>query len=274
VRGPTPAVAQFRSVFRIVEGRMFQPGLREVVVGSGALGQYAGLQVGGQVEVRDGAWTVVGVFRTGGDVHESELWVDDAALRDAMRSSFYSSVVVQLADDSAATLAAFKDALTQDPRLTVGVQREPDYYASRSVGLSLFITTLGYAVAVIMGIGALFGALNTMYAAVSSRTVEIATLRALGFGGVPVVVSVLLEATLLALAGGVIGAAIAYVVFNGYSVSTLNMQTFSQVAFDFKVTPALLRQGVLWACALGLLGGLFPALRAARRPIIEALRAQ
>jgi putative ABC transport system permease protein len=274
VRGTSAEATRLRPEFTIVAGRMFEPGKREVVVGLNARDQYEHLNLGDQVEVRDGPWQVVGTFATGGDVHESELWVDDSALRDAMRSQFYSNVVVQLEDASDATLKTFKDQLTQDPRLTVGVQREPEYYASRSEGLKTFITVLGYVVATIMAIGALFGALNTMFAAVSSRTVEIATLRAIGFAGTPVVISVLIESMVLALAGGVIGAAIAYVIFNGYSVSTLNMQTFSQVAFAFKVTPALLWQGIAWACTLGLLGGLVPAIRAARLPIVDALRAQ
>ncbi|HUP92572.1 MAG TPA: ABC transporter permease [Solimonas sp.] len=274
VRGTLPEVTRIRPEFRIVEGRMFRTGLREVVVGRGAHDQFSGVNIGDGVDVRDGPWTVVGTFTTGGDVHESELWVDDSALRDAMRSAYFSTVVLQLEDATPATLQKLKDHLTQDPRLAVSVQREPDYYASRSQALNGFITGLGYAVAVIMGIGALFGALNTMYAAVSSRTVEIATLRAIGFGGLPVVVSVLVESMILALVGGVVGAAIAYLVFNGYSVATMNFQTFSQVAFDFKVTPALLQQALVWSCLLGALGGLFPAIRAARLPIVDALRAQ
>jgi putative ABC transport system permease protein len=273
VRGTTPDVLRVRPEARIVAGRMFESGKREVVVGRTALDQYQGLEIGSLVEVRDGAWPVVGVFETGGDVHESELWVDLTSLNQALRSTFYATITAQLEDASAETLQAFKDRITTDPRLNVGVQREPDYYASRSVALEKFITYLGYSVATIMAIGAVFGALNTMYAAVSTRTTEIATLRALGFNAYPVVASVLIEALLLALLGSALGAAIAYVVFNGYTVSTLNFQTFSQVAFAFRVTPDLLAQGVSWACVIGLLGGLFPALKAARMPVAEALRA-
>lgn len=271
VRGTGVRALELRPEVKIVEGRMFTPGLREVVVGRSAQQQFAGLTVGSKVEVRDGLWTVVGVFSSGGDVHESELWVDVEALITASRRGAYNTVTVQL--DSAAAFQRFKDALTTDPRLTVQAQREPDYYASRSERLSLLIRVLGYTVAIIMGIGALFGALNTMYAAVSTRTVEIGTLRAIGFGGAPVVLSVMLEALVLAGAGGAIGGALAFMFFNGYSVSTLNLQTFSQVAFQFRVTSDLIVQGIVWASAIGLLGGLLPALRAARLPIVEALRA-
>ncbi|MGQ0619640.1 MAG: ABC transporter permease [Panacagrimonas sp.] len=273
VRGTTPDVLRVRPEAKIIAGRMFEEGKREVVVGRSAYDQYEGLEIGDSVEVRDGAWPVVGIFDTGGDVHESELWVDVSSLHSALRSTFYATVTAQLEDGSPETLQAFKDRITTDPRLYVGVQREPDYYASRSVGLEKFITYLGYSVATIMGIGAVFGALNTMYAAVATRSVEIATLRAIGFNAVPVVISVLIEAVLLALIGAVLGAGIAYVVFNGYTVSTLNFQTFSQVAFAFRVTPDLLWQGVVWACVIGFFGGLFPAVRAARLPVAEALRA-
>jgi putative ABC transport system permease protein len=181
--------------------------------------------------------------------------------------------VLTLQDAKPETFQAVKDHLTQDPRLAVSIQREPDYYASRSEGLSQFITGLGYTVTLIMGIGALFGALNTMYAAVSSRTVEIATLRAIGFGGGPVVVSVMIESVFLALVGALLGAAISYLAFNGFEVSAMNVQTMSNVAFSFRVTAELLLQGIAWAVVIGLLGGLLPALRAARMPVVDALRA-
>lgn len=274
VRGTTPDVLRVRPEARIIEGRMFEEGKREVVVGRAALNQYEGLSVGQSVEVRDGAWPIVGVFETAGDVHESELWVDLVSLHSAMRNTFFASITAHLEDASASTLLDFRDRITTDPRINVGVQREPDYYASRSKGLEKFITVLGYSVATIMAIGAVFGALNTMYAAISTRVVEIATLRALGFNGIAVVISVLGEALLLALAGSLLGAGVAYVVFNGYTVSTLNFQTFSQVAFAFRVTSDLLVQGVVWACLIGTLGGLFPALKAARMPVAEALRAR
>jgi putative ABC transport system permease protein len=252
VRGTSPSVFKVRPEARIVEGRMFEPGKREAVVGRGAHAEYNDLDIGKAVEVRDGAWTIVGVFESGGDVHESELWVDASALHDAVRAQYYSSLTVQLEDDRPETFAAFKDRLTTDPRLRVAPQREREYYASRSEALETFITVIGYTVAVIMALGAVFGALNTMYAAVATRSVEIATLRAIGFGGGPVVCSIMIEALLLSLVGAVIGATIAYVVFNGYQVSGLNFQTFSQVAFQFAVildarghqlVPALLHRG-------------------------------
>lgn len=270
VRGTTERVFELRPEAHIVEGRMFTPGVREVVVGRTAQRQFAGLNIGDKVDVRDGPWTVVGVFDSKGDVHESEIWVDVDALMTASRRQAYNTVTAQLT--SANAYQSFKDSLTSDPRVTVQVQREPEYYASRSEQLNQLITILGYSVATIMGIGALFGALNTMYAAVATRSVEIATLRAIGFGNVPVVVSVILESLVLAASGGILGGAIAYVFFNGYTVSALNMQTFSQVAFQFRVTPDLLWKGVIWACSIGLIGGLFPSIRAARLPIVDALR--
>ncbi len=273
VRGVARNVWQLRPEARIVAGRDLEPGRREVLVGRAAQSQFAGLEIGDAVEVRDGPWQVVGVFEAEGGSHESEIWVDVDTLHGAIPRQGYTGVTAQLEDARAETFQAFKDRLTTDPRLTVQVQREPEYYASRSQALSNFINGLGYTVTIIMAIGAVFGALNTMYAAVSTRTIEIATLRALGFGGAPVVVSVLIEALLLALAGGLIGAALAYGVFNGYSVSTLNFQTFSQTAFAFRVTPELLAQGVSGAVLIGMLGGLFPAVRAARLPIVNALRA-
>jgi putative ABC transport system permease protein len=273
VRGTSPGVFAVRPEAKIVEGRMFEPGKREVVVGRAAHAEYADLDVGKTIEVRDGAWPIVGVFESGGDVHESELWVDAAALHDATRAQYYSSVTLQLEDDRAETFQAFKDQMTSDPRLRTSPQREPEYYASRSEGLKNFITAIGYTVAAIMAIGAVFGALNTMYAAVATRSVEIATLRAIGFGGFPVVCSILIEALLLSLVGAAIGAGIAYVVFNGFQASGLNFQTFSQVAFQFAVTPELILKGIQWALFIGFFGGLFPAVRAARQPVVDALRA-
>ncbi|MFC4250456.1 ABC transporter permease [Sinimarinibacterium flocculans] len=271
VRGTQSDVARVRPEFGIVEGRMFESGVREVIIGTGVARQFETLQLGGTVDVRDGAWNIVGIFETGGDVHESELWVDAGALETASRRSAFNSVTLQL--ESADAFQTFKDALTTDPRLVVNPQRQTDYYASRSEQLHMLIRILGYTVAVIMGIGAVFGALNVMYAAVATRTVEIATLRALGFGGLPVVISVMIESLLLALAGGLVGALGAYLFFNGFTVNTLNFQTFSQVAFAFQVTPELIRQGIVWALVMGLIGGLFPAVRAARLPVVDALRA-
>jgi len=271
VRGTQPNVLTVRPEVHIVEGRMFNSGMREIMVGRGAAAEFEGLTVGNSVAVRGDGWKVVGIFESGGNVHESEIWTDTEAIMSAANRGAPTSVIAQLESES--QLQPFKDFLTKDPSMTVDVLSEPKYYASRSKMLSNLINGLGYFVAVVMAIGALFGALNTMYAAVSTRSVEIATLRALGFGAAPVVVSIMIEAIVLALIGGVLGALISYVLFNGYTISTLNGQTFSQVAFDFRVTPSLLIQGVVWAAVIGLFGGLFPALRAARMPVAEALRA-
>lgn len=271
VRAVDAVALQVRPEFRIVEGRMVAPGKREVVVGRNATKQFIGAQLGGRVPVRDGDWDVVGVFETGGDVHESEIWVDRAVIDGVLRGSFLASVIVVL--ENAEAFDAFKAAISTDPRVNVDVRRETAYYAAQSQATGSFIRVLGTVVGVIMGIGAVFAALNTMYSAVSTRATEIATLRAIGFGGLPVVGSVLLEALVLALIGGVLGGLIAFVLFNGFTVSTLNFQTFSQVAFAFRVTPELLTQGVVWALAIGFIGGLFPALRAARLPITTVLRA-
>jgi putative ABC transport system permease protein len=271
VRGTHADVSRLRPEFKIVAGRMFEPGLREVIVGKSAAAQFETLKLGGTVDVRDGPWQIVGLFETGGNVHESELWVDSEVLMTVSRRQAFNSVMLQLDDPQG--FEPLKKVLSEDPRLKVSIQREPDYYASRSRALHKMINILGYTVAIIMGIGAVFGALNVMYAAVATRTVEIATLRAIGFGSLPVVVSVLIESLILAFAGGLLGAAGAYLFFNGFTVNTLNFQTFSQVAFDFAVTPQLMQQGLVWALAMGLIGGLFPAVRAARLPVVDALRA-
>ncbi len=271
LRGVTAQAFDLRDDLTIVQGRRFEPGRRELIAGQAAASQFENLSVGSQLRFRDSEWRVVGIFASGGDANESEVWTDLAVVQATFkRQGAVSSVRVQL--DHSDSLQKFKDALTADPRLTARAQRETDYYAEQSAGLATLITGFGYAVTFIMAIGAVFAALNTMYAAVSGRSVEIATLRALGFGSGPVVCSVLIEALCLALLGGVIGGGLAYLVFNGYTVSTLNSASFSQVSFNFIVSPALLGQGLLWACIIGFFGGLFPALRAARLPITVVLR--
>jgi putative ABC transport system permease protein len=219
---------------------------------------------------RNADWTVTGVFTSNGDIHESELLADVDTVASAMQRSGYSSAIALLT--SAAAFTEFKDALTTDPQLKVDVQREPDYYAAQSKGLTKAINVVGNTVAVIMAIGAVFGALNSMYSAVAARGMEIATLRAIGFGALPVLLSVMLEAVTLSLLGGLIGAALAWVLFNGHSVSTLG-GAFAQVVFKLTVTRTLIVTGILWACIIGVVGGLFPALRAARLSVAEALRA-
>jgi putative ABC transport system permease protein len=271
-RGVQPAAFAIRDELRIISGRRFERGVREVIVGQKAAQQFAGLSVGSQIDFRDSNWTVVGIFETGGDVHESEIWADAETTMSAFRRVNYQSVTARLADGSDAGFTAFKDAISRDPRFSFSVLREPEYYARQAQVLSNLINILGYTVATFMAIGAMFGALNCMYSAIASRQVEIATLRAIGFGGTPVVVSVMIEALLLALLGGVVGGALAYLYCDGASLSTLNFNTFSQVAFDFRVTSRLLAQGLVWALIIGAAGGLLPAIRAARLPVTVALR--
>jgi len=268
VRGVGAQVWNLRPEVRIVAGRRFEPGLRELIVGRGALAQFRGLETGSTVQLNGQAWKVTGVFASG-DSHESEIWGDAESVAAAYRRSGFQSVSVRLR--SADAFGPFKAALTGDPRLRVDVETTRDYYSKQSQRLTRIIRAIGFGVAVIMALGAVFGALNTMYAAVAARTREIATLRALGFSSLPVVVSVMLETMLLALAGGVLGAGIAWAVFNGYTVSTLG-SNFSQVVFRFQVSPELLLRGLQWALAIGFVGGLFPALRAANLPVTQALR--
>jgi len=271
IRGVQPEGQATRDGLRIVEGRMFEFGRNEVIVGRAAQGQFTGLEVGSRLQAGQNAWQIVGAFEAEGSVAESEIWVDASVLQSAYRrGSSYQSVMARL--ESPEAFDAFKNALTSDPRLDVQVLRESDYYTEQSTMLTNLITTIGYLIAFLMGIGAVFGAINTMYNAVASRTREIATLRALGFGSLPVVASVIGEALTLAATGGLIGGVIAYLVFNGYQTATMNFQTFSQVAFSFTVTPGLLAQGLIFALVMGFIGGLFPALRAARLPIVTALR--
>lgn len=268
VRGVGPGVWALRPQLRIVEGRAFTPGLRELVVGIGARRQFSGLEPGHTLQLNNQTWTVVGVFASG-DAHESEIWGDAESVASAYRRNAFQSVTLRLTGPEA--FDNLKAALTGDPRLRVDAETTRSYYSKQSEQLTRIIRILGIGIAVIMAFGAAFGALNTMYAAVAARAREIATLRALGFAGLPVVVAVMLETMLLALAGGVIGAAIAWGVFNGYTVSTLG-SNFSQVVFQFRVTPTLLVQGLQWALVIGLAGGLPPALRAASLPVTAALR--
>lgn len=271
LRGVQPAAFEVRDKVRIVEGRKFEPGRNEVVVGRAAASQFKGLEVGNQLRWGENEWTVVGIFEAGGGLPESEIWCDVGVLQPAYRrGSSFQSVYAKL--ESPAAFTAFKDALTSDPRLDVKVLREDEYYAAQSQALTGLIEIIGVFITVVMGAGAVFAALNTMYAAVSARTREIATLRALGFRAGPVVVSVLAESLLLALLGGVIGAAVAWLAFDGYQTSTLNWSTFSQLSFAFAVTPPLIALGIVCSVLMGLIGGLFPAIRAARLPVATALR--
>lgn len=268
LRGVGPLARAAHGKVKLVQGRWFKPGLRELVVGVGAEREFSGVKLGDTVRLGSQPWKVVGVFKAG-DAHDSELWADADTVASAYRRGGFSSVIVRLAKP--ADFAMLKAALLSNPQLHVMVQTTRAYYAAQSEGVTKVIRIVGIAVGVIMALGAIFGALNTMYAAISARGREIATLRAIGFGGLPVVLAVLLETLLLALLGGVLGGAIAWLLFNGYTVSTLGAD-FSQVVFQFHVSPALLVQGLKWALAIGFIGGIFPALRAARVPVSVALR--
>lgn len=253
---------------RIVDGRRFEPGLRELLVGQGARQQFAGLEPGSTINLNAQQWQIVGVFASG-DAHESELIGDAETVATTYRRNGFQSVTVRL--DSPGAFDTFKAALASDPRLKVDARTTRDYYTAQSAALSKVIRIVGIVIATIMAIGAVFGALNTMYAAVNARAREVATLRAIGFGAAPVLVSVVLEAMLLALLGGALGASVAWLLFHDYAVSTLGAN-FSQVVFRFDVSPALLGTGVRWALAIGLIGGLLPAVRAAQLPVTAALR--
>lgn len=271
LRGVGPQAAKLRGGFRIIEGTNFTPGKFEIVVGKGASLQFAGLKVGSQLRWGTTNWTVAGIFEDRGSVAESEIWTDASVLQNAYnRGNSYQSMRVKLTSPNA--MQAFKDELTSDPRLNVRVFSEKQYYEEQSRILVTLVSTIGKAIAVLMGLGAIFAALNTMYSAVSARTREIATLRALGFGASPVIVSVLTEALLIGLIGGAVGAAVSYFAFNGLRTSTMNFATFSQLTFAFTVTPALLVQGLTYALILGFIGGLLPSLRAAKLPITTGLR--
>jgi putative ABC transport system permease protein len=270
VRGVEPASFALRPQLKIVNGRNFTPGLRELIVGEGVLRQFQGAEVGQTLRMRGSEWHVVGEFASG-DSHDSEMWADLNVARSTFGRSGSSSILVAL--DGADGLARLRSAVAADPRLSMDVLMERDYFSSQTKQFRQTIGVLASVVTVIMGLGAIFAALNSMYAAVAARGKEIATLRAIGFGGLPVVVSVMIEALLLALAGAVLGALIAYLLFNNLSVSTLG-QNFSQVVFSFKVTPELVARGLVIAVLIGMVGGFLPALRAARLPVTSSLREQ
>lgn len=270
-RGVTDRAPGIRRGFRIVAGRMFEPGKDEVIVGRGAFAQFGNVDLGRVVTWGSHAWRVVGVFEAGGSVSESEVWTDLTVLQGVYRRG-NSVQVVRAQLTSPEALATLKEGLAGDPRVNVTARSEREFYAEQSRILILLVRYVGTTIALLMGIGAMFAALNTMYSAVSSRTREIATLRALGFGSAPVVVSVLLEAVVLGLLGGVVGGALVYFALNGYQASTLNWASFSQVTFAFTVTPGLLVTGLVYSLILGLVGGLLPGLRAARLPVTAGLR--
>ena len=270
IRGVQPASFRIRPEVDIIEGRNFTTGTAEIIVGKGANNQYEGLEIGDQIKVRDSFATVVGIFSSNGDVHESEIWADLATAQGLFRrGASASSMILKLdSPDSFNEVGLFVESY---PNLELKVQSESDFYENQSSGADL-IKVFGQVVGYIMAIGAVFAALNTMYSAVSTRLVEIGTLRALGFKGTTVLLALLIEALLLATIGGLLGGAIAYILFNGYSVSTLAGASFSQTAFAFAVTGEIIQQGLTLALLVGFIGGVFPAWNAARRDITEALR--
>jgi putative ABC transport system permease protein len=270
-RGIESTGPAIRGNLKLVAGRMFESGRNEVIAGVNAAREFSGLDVGGTIKLGKSEWHVVGIFSAGGGAGESEIWTESTVLQEAYgRRDTSQSVYAKLT--SPESFREFKDALTSNPQLKVSVQRQDEFYAEQSSVTTQFISILGTAIAAMMAVGALLGALNTMYNAVAARGREIATLRALGFGAMPVVCSVLLESLVLALGGGIVGALAAYLAFDGYSAATMNFQTWSQIAFTFAVTPKLLVQAILLSAALGLFGGLFPAWRAAHLPIATGLR--
>ncbi|HKQ84736.1 MAG TPA: FtsX-like permease family protein [Steroidobacteraceae bacterium] len=271
LRGVSPQGPKLREAFKIVAGRTFTPGTFEMIVGRGAALQFAGLEVGRRIRWGTTEWAIVGIFEDDGSVAESEVWTDANVLQGAYRrGTTFQSTRVKLTSPQA--LRTFKDALSQDPRVNVRVYSEREFYEQQSRPLVTTVNVVGNSIALLMGIGAIFGALNTMYSAVSARTREIATLRAIGFSAGPVVISVLVEAMVIGVLGGVLGCIIGWLGFDGIRTATLNPATFSQITFAFNVTPALLVQGLVYALILGFIGGLLPSLRAARLPITTGLR--
>lgn len=272
LRGVEAAAFEVRDDVEIVEGRRFEPGRNEVIVGQGAAVSFEGLLVGDRLEVGRSTWEIVGRF-AGGGVSESEIWTDTRMLQQAyQRGNSYNVAFVRLTD--AAAFAGFEAALSDDPRLNVGAQPETEFRAAQSRPMEMFISVLGWIIVSMMSAGAVFAALNTMYAAVSTRSREIATLRALGFSRLPVVFSVIVESLVFALLGALVGGGASFLLFDGFRAATINFASFSQVAFAFEVTGELLGQGITLALVIGALGGLFPAISAARRSVVGSLREQ
>jgi len=271
LRGITPEAFKVHDRVKIVQGRNLEFGKNEIIAGRAASHQFVGLEPGTTLKWGESTWTLVGIFEDGGSASESELWCDVKVLQPAYRrGNSYQSVYAKLAEPSA--FQALKDSLTTNPQLQVTAMRSPDYYGTQTATLQMIVRTIGGIIAILMGVGAVFGAVITMYTAVASRTREIATLRALGFGSVPVVVSVLVEAALLSAVGGLLGGLAAWAAFDGYETATMNFQSFSQIAFKFAVTPQLMGKALFWALVMGLVGGMLPAIRAARLPVVTALR--
>jgi putative ABC transport system permease protein len=272
MRGVSPRVQSVRDNVRIVEGRFFNPGLYEIVVGRNAARAYEGLDLGGTVRIGPGAWTVVGLFDSNGSAFDSEVWADANVLNANYQrpAGVFQSVTARLR--STDDFAAFEKTLTRDPRVQIQATREPAWFESQSRTVTTLITVLGGLVALVMGLGAILAALNTMYSAVAERSRDIAVLRALGFGRGSIVLSFVAESLWIAIIGGVLGC-LAVLPVNGITTGTINWQTFSHLSFAFRITPDLLAWGLGFALLMGLVGGLPPAIRAARANVAVALRA-
>ena len=271
MRGVGAQAPKLRGHFRIIAGQYLRTGTNEIVVGAGAQNQFEGLELGRELKLGTSSWRIVGVFSDAGSVAESELWADASVLQGAFnRGNSYQSIRVRL--QSAAAFRGFKDALTTDPRVNLRILTEREYLEFLSGSLRTIVRVVGFTIALLMGLGAIFGALNTMYSAVAARTREIATLRAIGFGGASVAISVLIESLLLGLIGALIGGAVAFLAFNGLQTSTLNFTSFTQVTFAFRVTLELLGWAIVYALALSFAGGLLPGIKAARMPVTSGLR--
>jgi putative ABC transport system permease protein len=266
VRGVGPKAFELRPELRLVEGRMFQPGTREFIAGRAAQAQFEGLQVGDTISMQDGPWQIVGAFETGGDLLEGQLLGDIETVLTSRNQTAYASVSVRL--ESPDSFEEFANFINSNPEFELEALRQTEFYERSSGNFAGLFATIGYFIGTIIAVGALFGTINIMHAAVAARTREIATLRALGFGAMPVAISVLVEAMLLAVAGALIGAAAAWILFEG------NRNSFGGfVVFDLAITPGLLMVGIAWALVIALLGAIFPAIRAARLPVVAALRA-
>lgn len=273
VRGVTELSFDVRPEIKIEDGREYESGRNEIIVGKKALLEFQGVDIGDRIDIRGAEWTVVGVFSANGAVNESELWVDLPIAQAAWRRG-QSITSLRVLFESAEAIDSVRELIVEDRRLNLNIVNETDFYSSQTEGATQVIRIFGLVVAIIMSVGAVFAALNTMYSAVASRTFEIATLRAIGFSGSSVVISVMVEAVFLSLIGGLLGAAFSYLVFNGFTVSTLNQASFSQLAFEFEVNFELMAYGLAVAVGLGLFGGLFPAVRAALLPVTVALRGE
>jgi ABC-type lipoprotein release transport system permease subunit len=269
VRGVDPEALRFRSSVRVVEGRLFTPGTAEIIVGQRVARRFAGCRIGDRLRFGQRQFAIVGLFTTGGSAFESEIWGDNVVLMPVFRGDVFQSFTFRLKEP--ATFAAVKQRLETDPRLGVDVQRESEFYAAQSELFTRIIQGAGWFIVVIMAIGAVFGAMNTMFAAVGSRTREIATLLILGFSPGAVLASFLIESVFLSLLGGALGCALS-LPLNGIVTGTTNFSSFSELTFAFRVTPAALLTGLIFSAVMGLVGGFVPALKAARQPLAAALR--